>query len=173
MKSGSGIVVTLYDCLLSYFKTQELIDKDNLFFCEACDKKSESTMTYKILEFPNVLILIVKRFKFTKSGSKISVHVQLPLSINMNKFASNPDLNFEYCLIGIIQHSGNLSRGHYQAYCKNQKNNKWYNYNDRRVSECADEEILNSQAYIAFYQRLYKPRPKVIEVNPEVYVPIE
>ena len=40
-----------------------------------------------------------------------------------------------YVLYGIVNHYGTMGGGHYTAYCKNFLNNKWYEFDDSRVSE--------------------------------------
>ena len=45
----------------------------------------------------------------------------------------------------------NVSFGHY-SYCKNEKNNKWYNFDDEDVSEV--KNIKTKNAYILFYRMI-------------------
>jgi len=97
-------------------------------------------------------VFSVKRFKYSNGSSKIGIHVQLPTVINLKEFGIN-DEDAEYSLIGLIQHIGGTGAGHYKAYCKNEEDGKWYNFNDKTVSECTIEEVLEAQAYIAFYQK--------------------
>ena len=47
-----------------------------------------------------------------------------------------------------------FASGHYTAYCYNTEALSWVHCNDRRVSLCTEDEVLNSQAYILFYRRL-------------------
>ena len=65
------------------------------------------------------------------------------------------DAPLKYELYGISNHSGNLGGGHYTAYAKNFKNNKWYNFNDSSTSEVRSvPSIVTSQAYVLFYKRV-------------------
>jgi len=38
-------------------------------------------------------------------------------------------------------HSGSLSMGHYTAYGKNYKTNKWYLFDDSRVSNATEQDV--------------------------------
>jgi len=38
-------------------------------------------------------------------------------------------------LYGVSNHYGNAGGGHYTAYCKNQNDNQWYEFDDMRVSK--------------------------------------
>ncbi|CAG9336281.1 USP20_1 [Blepharisma stoltei] len=173
-QKGSSIIVSLYDCLIANFKSQEINDVNNLYYCEACQKKCPIEMSYKITEFPNVMAFSVKRFKYLHGSSKIGIHVQLPLTINMKTFGAN-DENADYSLIGIIQHKGSTGRGHYKAFCKNEEDGKWYIFNDKKVTECTIEDVLEAQAYIAFYLKNYDERAMLekCEGNDKVFIPLE
>ncbi|KAF4119180.1 hypothetical protein G5714_001231 [Onychostoma macrolepis] len=41
----------------------------------------------------------------------------------------------EYCLYAVINHSGSRFRGHYTAVSRSLTDNKWYCFDDRRVTE--------------------------------------
>ena len=67
-------------------------------------------------------------------------------------FGYNKD-NFIYDLYGICNHSGNVFGGHYTAFVKN-ANNKWYHFNDTRITELKKiEEIKTNRAYCFFYRK--------------------
>jgi ubiquitin carboxyl-terminal hydrolase 4/11/15 len=46
-----------------------------------------------------------------------------------------------------------LGGGHYTAYCKNSLTNKWYQYDDSRVSELQISSITTKDTYVLFYIR--------------------
>ena len=61
--------------------------------------------------------------------------------------------NAVYDLYGVIQHFGGVSFGHYIALCKNEINNKWYEYDDGNIVEKSIEEVEdNPSAYLLFYK---------------------
>lgn len=57
-------------------------------------------------------------------------------------------------------HSGTANAGHYSSYIRSPDNNRWYLFNDERVSEIAPQEIQKSfggtggaaNAYILYYR---------------------
>lgn len=46
-----------------------------------------------------------------------------------------------YELFSIMIHNGSAMGGHYYAYIKNFMTNRWYNFNDSRVSEIDENDI--------------------------------
>ncbi len=62
-----------------------------------------------------------------------------------------------YDLYGVVNHSGSVGFGHYHAYVKNFRANKWYDYNDSSVHEISEDRLVSSQAYVLFYKRRNAP----------------
>jgi len=58
-----------------------------------------------------------------------------------------------YDLYAVSVHGGSLDGGHYTAYAKNFKNNKWYYFNDSSVSQASPGDTISSGAYMLFYKR--------------------
>lgn len=59
-----------------------------------------------------------------------------------------------YDLYAVVNHHGkDLQGGHYTAVCKNTADNKWYNFDDSKVEVTCEDEVVNPDAYILFYQR--------------------
>lgn len=46
-----------------------------------------------------------------------------------------------YDCYAVSNHYGNMGFGHYTAYCKNPLNNKWYEFDDSRVSEIEASKV--------------------------------
>ena len=71
-----------------------------------------------------------------------------------------------YDLFAVVVHQGSLNGGHYTALAKNE--GEWYEFNDRYVVKMKESrKIVNSNAYILFYQR----RDLVAEAEPVVEQP--
>ena len=168
--SSDSSYVKLYECLLNYCLPEKLTDQD-MFYCEKCKKKCESQREMKIVNPPNVLTLIIKRFKFSRVGSKILTYVQFPIELDLRYFLEKPR-NCTYQLTGIIQHIGALGGGHYIAYCQNSQDFNWYEFNDSIVTEVSEREVLEKEAYILFYHKtMDEIRNKLIELEPYAYIP--
>ena len=63
-----------------------------------------------------------------------------------------------YDLYAVCYHQGDtLETGHYTAACRNPFDHNWYKFDDQKVTkvdnEHINEEIVNNEAYILFYQR--------------------
>ncbi|VDN37584.1 unnamed protein product [Gongylonema pulchrum] len=43
--------------------------------------------------------------------------------------------------------------GHYVAYCKNEVDDNWYEYDDSVVTRVEVADILTKEAYVLFYQK--------------------
>ena len=42
--------------------------------------------------------------------------------------------------------------GHYIAYCRNDMNNLWYEFDDQSVTEVSESCVQNAEAYVLFYK---------------------
>jgi len=65
----------------------------------------------------------------------------------------NPEKNTLYDLVAVINHRGSLSGGHYVAYAKNHKNDKWYEFDDKTVTEVTEDIVKGVEAYVLFFQK--------------------
>jgi ubiquitin carboxyl-terminal hydrolase 4/11/15 len=57
-----------------------------------------------------------------------------------------------YELYAVSNHYGSLGGGHYTAYAKNHRENKWYKFDDSSVSSVQAESVKTSAAYVLFYR---------------------
>uniref|UniRef100_A0A672LA20 Ubiquitin carboxyl-terminal hydrolase n=1 Tax=Sinocyclocheilus grahami TaxID=75366 RepID=A0A672LA20_SINGR len=115
---------------------------------------------------------------------KVNRHVDFPLLLDLAPFCSVTCKNLGsgervlYSLYGIVEHSGSMRGGHYAAYVKvrtpqrkpelrrNQKNEmgsreasfapqgQWVYVSDTSVQTVPESRVLNSQAYLLFYEEL-------------------
>lgn len=59
-----------------------------------------------------------------------------------------------YDLYAVCNHHGDdLQGGHYTAYCRNPYDAQWYCFDDARVTQVQETDLLTPSAYILFYQR--------------------
>lgn len=42
--------------------------------------------------------------------------------------------------------------GHYVAYCRNDLNQMWYEFDDQSVTEVSESCVQNAEAYVLFYK---------------------
>ncbi|VDL93939.1 unnamed protein product [Schistocephalus solidus] len=101
------------------------------------------------------LSLYFKRFSGERSRSKLTTLIDFPSkNLNLMNFVSecSPQKSASYDLYAISNHSGSVYGGHYTAYCRHPYLNTWFEFNDTRVSQIRQSDIVSSEAYVLFYQ---------------------
>uniref|UniRef100_A0AAQ4QS78 USP domain-containing protein n=1 Tax=Gasterosteus aculeatus aculeatus TaxID=481459 RepID=A0AAQ4QS78_GASAC len=121
------------DDIEKYFRASHFSGKDQLY-CDKCEEKSDATITCEIKHHPEVLMLLLKRFEFDyqyMTYVKINQTVKVPFTLQIPE-------NQTYELYAVVDHVGDLRGGHYTATIRPQDDEKWYHFDDTRVS--LDEE---------------------------------
>lgn len=162
--------ISLYDCLKS-FSTPEVLSDQDLWYCPRCKEHKQATKTIQIWSTGDILTIHLKRFQSARSFSdKIDVTVDFPIEgLDMTPFVSSKnndatidgDAPFQlekndliYDLIAVDNHYGGLGGGHYTASAKNFRDDKWYYFNDGRVTTINDPtECITGAAYLLFYRK--------------------
>lgn len=147
---------TLYDCLDNYcFK--ELLQGEDSYNCAKCKAKTEATKVLKLWTLPKVLIIQLKRFNFKLT--KNNRHISCPMKLNMTKYVTHPAAHSQgnvglqlYNLVGVIEHSGTLSGGHYISKCKVDGGVGWKLFNDASVNSIQEKEVITTNAYVLVYK---------------------
>ncbi|XP_073440691.1 ubiquitin carboxyl-terminal hydrolase 16 isoform X2 [Dendrobates tinctorius] len=115
---------------------------------------------------------------------KLNKHIKFPEVIDLAPFCNakcktncDGDDRLLYALYGVIEHSGTMRSGHYTAYVKSRtlnpnlselvirgslpeesntepSNGHWYHISDSHVQAVPLSKVLNSQAYLLFYERI-------------------
>tara|TARA_B110000879_G_scaffold212182_1_gene307322 strand:- start:1411 stop:2241 length:831 start_codon:yes stop_codon:yes gene_type:complete len=132
----------LNDCYRN-FKISEKLDKDNMVYCEKCKKKTIMSRRAEVEEWPDNLIIVLKRFvPFNGRFKKNTQEINIPLNWRKG-----------YSLQGIVFHSGSIHGGHYVYIGK--KNNIWYLYDDNCVSQLNDRALENfkNNGYIYYFTK--------------------
>ncbi|XP_053103903.1 ubiquitin carboxyl-terminal hydrolase 33 isoform X1 [Hemicordylus capensis] len=167
-----GPTVTLQDCLAAFFARDEL-KGDNMYSCEKCKKLRNGVKFCKVQHFPEILCIHLKRFRHELMFStKIGTHVSFPLEgLDLQPFLAkdSPAQIVIYDLLSVICHHGTASNGHYIAYCRNNLNNRWYEFDDQSVTEVTESTVENAEAYVLFYRKsneeAKKERQRVSSLN--------
>ncbi|XP_070602297.1 ubiquitin carboxyl-terminal hydrolase 33 isoform X1 [Erythrolamprus reginae] len=167
-----GPTVTLQDCLAAFFARDEL-KGDNMYSCEKCKKLRNGVKFCKVQHFPEILCIHLKRFRHDLMFStKIGTHVSFPLEgLDLQPFLAkdSPAQIAVYDLLSVICHHGTAINGHYISYCRNNLNNRWYEFDDQSVTEVTESTIQNAEAYVLFYRKsneeAKKKREKVSSLN--------
>jgi hypothetical protein len=144
--------------LMSYFTEEEKLDEK--LTCANCNGPQNCMKKLEYSKFPKILIFSLKRFKlnFTNKNNKKNFNFSEKLNFlidfpvdNLDLSKYNPDSNASYGLYAVCYHHGNINSGHYTTVCK--INNIWFEFNDKNIKEFNQNEIVNEDAYILFYQR--------------------
>lgn len=158
---------------LDSFVEGEMLEGDNAYFCEKCDKKVNTLRRQCIKKLPRILILVLKRFEFnydTMSKTKLNDCCEFPHNLDMQKYTqeylqmvdkakkdgdedittnveekSYPPDYYKYSLVGTVVHMGTAESGHYFSLIKDEAK-KWYEFNDHAVREYD----INDLQYDAF-----------------------
>ncbi|XP_068426276.1 ubiquitin carboxyl-terminal hydrolase 45 isoform X3 [Clinocottus analis] len=136
-----------------------------------------------ISSLPPVITLHLKRFHQAGMNlRKVNRHVDFPLILDLAPFCSASCKNLAadervlYSLYGIVEHSGSMRGGHYTAYVKvrtpqrkreqrhrnlsgareagSSFQSQWVYISDTTVQTVPESRVLNSQAYLLFYEEL-------------------
>ena len=158
-----GKEINLYDCL-NLFNSEEILDGDNEWYCNICKKHRDVNKKMDIFKTPYYLIIQLKRFKQDNemghrsifnifNSSKNSEFIDFPIKdFDLSKYILSKNNDEEkYDLIGVINHYGGSSFGHYTAYCLN--GGQWLKYDDESVSSIDEKNVISNAAYVLFYKR--------------------
>lgn len=118
--------------------------------CKDCFDADYQSMLFNT---PPVLSIVLNRGKANKDFQEPFI---FGTELNIEKYLHNQEKKGKYYLIGMVIHYGESSMsGHFIAYCRMDKNSKWFCYNDAYVSECEhfDEIIKRGVPYILFYHQ--------------------
>jgi len=160
---------SLEDCL-KIFTTDEILDEENMYFCEKCKLKSKCLKKLFIYRFPEVLILQIKRFKSNSfeqntSSEKLTTDIAFPINgLDLTPYTS-PDsyktltdqykISPIYDLCSVSHHQGSLHGGHYIAHVDIKLDNgqpRWVCFNDDQVDDISPNNISGPSAYVLFYK---------------------
>ena len=141
--------VDLYECF-EYYQKIDVMNGQNQMYCNICNGNRDTFYGTTIYSLPNYLIINLNRGK----GAVYECRLNFPEKLNLLNYASFKQGNTYFHLYAVICHLGPSSMsGHFVAYCKHRKNNKWYKYNDSFVTEFTkDKEYNEGMPYILFYK---------------------
>lgn len=75
---------------LDSFVEGEMLEGDNAYYCEKCEKKVNTLKRCCIKRMPNVMFLVLKRFEFnfdTMTKFKVNDYCEFPNSLDMQKYS--------------------------------------------------------------------------------------
>ena len=69
-----------------------MLEGDNAYYCEKCEKKINTLKRCCIKRMPNVLFLVLKRFEFnfdTMTKFKINDYIEFPMELDMTEYSQD------------------------------------------------------------------------------------
>ncbi len=148
--------------LQGYFR-RETLSQENMYKCEKCKQTVPAHKIYKIERPPMVLCLQLKRFNIMggKNGRPVRLSQKIELS-RFIKWAPSSDLKFTYSLSSLITHVGpSPNCGHYTAIGQ-APNGTYYRFDDSSVNPTSVQNVLNTSAYVIFYEMTRESRDRYI-----------
>ncbi|XP_023338587.1 ubiquitin carboxyl-terminal hydrolase 15, partial [Eurytemora carolleeae] len=122
--------VDLKECLKLY-TSQEKLGADDAWYCPKCKEHQQATKKFDLWMLPEILIISLKRFSYNRYWrDKIDVPVQFPVQVFIQTVSFT-----------------------HTAYGKNRATGKWYYFDDARVTEAKESDVVSKAAYVLFYQR--------------------
>lgn len=149
IKKNNDKIINLEDAINYYQEKQN--NKNNCQF-NCCINNNIEIQT-KIIGLPKILII---NFKRVGELSFYNHKIKIDINLEMGKLIYNKNyFNYNYELIGFINHLGNEYSGHNIAFCKNFFDNNWYQYNDSIVKNINVNDIpkeVESNGFLFFYK---------------------
>ncbi|XP_026567118.1 ubiquitin carboxyl-terminal hydrolase 11 [Pseudonaja textilis] len=151
--------VKLQECI-ELFTTMETLEEENPWYCPTCKKHQLATKKLDLWSLPEILIIHLKRFSYTKfSREKLDTLVEFPIQgLDFSDFIIKPQKEtdaslYKYDLIAVSNHYGGLRDGHYTTFARNKDTGTWFYFDDSSVSAVSNNQIESKAAYVLFYQR--------------------
>ncbi|XP_054457698.1 uncharacterized protein si:ch211-212k18.13 isoform X2 [Anoplopoma fimbria] len=140
--------------LKAFFKGEKVCG-ENKVFCNRCNKKRDADFGCEMTQNPEVLTLLLKRFRFDykrRCYVKLHCNVDVPQTLHMEKC--------KYDLYALVNHFGNLTGGHYTAQIKSLETDSWYHFNDDIVNRVIpplfgdrNNSLRSRTAYLLMYRK--------------------
>ncbi|KAL4578562.1 hypothetical protein LXL04_014686 [Taraxacum kok-saghyz] len=148
--------ISLYKCLEAFLK-EEPLGPEDMWYCPGCKKHRQASKKLDLWRLPEILVIHLKRFSYSRFlKNKLETYVDFPIhDLDFSTFVaySNGRSTHRYMLYAISNHYGSMGGGHYTAFIRHD-GDRWYDFDDSRVSPIDEDRIKTSAAYVLFYRRL-------------------
>ena len=146
-------ILTLEDCFM-YNEKIDHFTGDNSMYCNICGDLKDADYQSVLYSTPPVMAIVLNRGRGNLDFQEKFI---FGTELNIENYLYNDEKKGKYYLISMVVHFGESSMsGHFMAYCRMDKESKWFCYNDAFVSECKedfDEIIKRGTPYILFYHQ--------------------
>ena len=127
-------------------KKEEILDGENMVYCNSCKTLKPSTYQQIIYSLPKVLIIILNEGRNTQNFNEEFIFLK-EIELNTENYAifnsvwSNNHFYLQ-CVITHLEETG--SDGHFIAYCRNSSKDEFTCYNDTNISKATVNQAMNS-----------------------------
>jgi len=151
--NANNSIVDIFDCF-EYERKINQMTGDNAMYCNYCKRTRPSIMCTTLVTGPKILIIILNR----GVGIQYNVKLNFPEVLDLGNYIELKNTGTQYKLIGVITHMGESGMGgHFIATCRDHFSNKWYQFNDAKVTPVNDfnNEVINyAMPYVLFYEKI-------------------
>jgi len=141
--------------LFQEFSKENILDD---YYCEKCECKQSTTSCSRLATTPNHLVINIKRFiNIDDINFKKRNLIQFPIILDISQIVSEKYIvnNCKYKLVSVINHIGSSTNsGHYYSYTYSSVYEKWFQFNDSKVTEITQNKIVTENAYMLFYEAM-------------------
>ncbi|KAE8715814.1 Ubiquitin carboxyl-terminal hydrolase 17 [Hibiscus syriacus] len=149
---------------LAQFTATEILDGENKYHCTRCISYVKARKKLMVLEAPNILTIVLKRFQSGNFG-KLNKSVQFPEILDLAPYMSGEsDKVVIYNLYGVVVHldvNNAAFSGHYVCYVKSFRG-EWFRIDDSMVIPVSLERVLLEGAYMLLYARHSPMAPALV-----------
>ena len=144
---NDDITINITDCLNYYQRTQTLLGDKGLF-CPACKELTESTSIKNLYSSKTILLFVLNRDnQFNARESKINLEEVIDIGdyVEFNKEKEGKNNKEKFYLSGVVSYFGdNYGNETFSAYCKMNKDDQWYCYDNENVFHADFKDIRNN-----------------------------
>lgn len=134
-------VDTLKEAMEAYFTPETIED----YHCEKCDERVECEKSIIPMTSPKYLYINFKRFAYDIKRNRMA---KINKMINFDEELEYNGKTYE--LISVVNHMGNIGRGHYTSF--NKLKDQWYEADDESIREWPANKIKTRYAYLLLYK---------------------
>ncbi|MBA0643518.1 hypothetical protein Goklo_027804 [Gossypium klotzschianum] len=152
---------------LAQFTAREILDGENKYHCIRCKSYVKARKKLTVLESPNILTIVLKRFQSGNFG-KLNKSVQFPEVLDLAPYMSGSSSKAViYNLYAVVVHLDVMDTafsGHYVCYVKSFRG-EWFRIDDSTVIPVSLERVLLERAYMLLYARRSPMAPALVRKN--------
>ncbi|XVF17344.1 hypothetical protein REPUB_Repub10bG0112700 [Reevesia pubescens] len=156
---------------LEQFTATEFLDGENKYHCIRCKSYVKARKKLTVLEAPNILTIVLKRFQSGNFG-KLNKSIQFPEVLDLAPYMSGTsDKAAVYNLYAVVVHLDVMNAafsGHYVCYVKSFLG-EWFRIDDSTVMPVELERVLQEGAYMLLYARHSPRAPALVKNNLECH----